>query len=325
MGSSTIIKYDDIVDIDKIKEVYKDIIKTTKHKKKITTYNLFISDNLCKVYNDLKNKTYTHKKYNIFIIHEPKERIIMSEGLYDKIVNHLVSKYILNPLLDPKFIYSNVATRKNKGNLLAYKLTIKYINSLKLKGNIYILKFDIKKYFYNIDHNILKYMLEKDIKDNDILNILFSIIDSTNNTNIYKLNKGLPIGNMTSQILAIYYLNGLDHYIKEVLKEKYYIRYMDDGLILSNDKDKLKKDLILINKYLNKLDLELNNRTYITSLDRGITFLGYRYILNNKRLIIKLSKKNYYRIRKRIKDCKSTSINYNGVLKWINIKTNFGY
>ena len=150
----------------------------------------------------------------------------MSEKLKDKIVNHLISNYVLIPLIEPLLIDSNVAIRKNKGTAYGFNLLKKYINKLKENyNNIYVLKIDI------IKSSDGKYVNEDIIKaKNKILNKednLKSILKLP----LYKQGKGLPIGNLSSQILAIYYLNEIDHYIKEKLKLKYYIRYLDDFVI----------------------------------------------------------------------------------------------
>lgn len=221
------IKYDDYINIPNIENIYKIIIKNTKNKKKIEQFEDYYSINIVNIYNILINKKYDGGYYNIFKIYEPKERLIMSQDITNKIINHFVSYYYLIPLLN-NLIDSNVATRKNKGTSYGIKLLKNY---LKNKDDFYILKCDIKKYFYNIDHNKLKEILTKKIKDKDIINIVNTIIDSSNKYDVYELGKGLPIGNMTSQILAIYYLNELDHFIKEKLKIKYYIRYMDGATV----------------------------------------------------------------------------------------------
>lgn len=317
------IKYEDILDVDKISKVFNDLSHTSRHKRKITVFSLYYVSNIISIYNELKDRKYIHDEYNVFIIHEPKERVIMSEKLHDKIVNQLFSKYILYPLLEPKLIYSNVATREGKGSKLAYDLMKKYINKIKINNpKVYALKMDISKYFPSISHDILKKFLRKDIEDDDIYDLSCKIIDSTNTglaSKIYRQGYGLPIGNMSSQIFAIYYLSSLDHYIKEVLREKCMIRYMDDLIILSGDKERLKYDLKCINKFVRGLELKLNSKTCILDLNRGVDFLGYRYILNGKRLIIKPRKSTYYRMKRRIKRGQSTIENYNGYLVFCNV------
>lgn len=216
---------------------------------------------------------------------------------------------------------------------------VSYINKLMLSHKkIYVLKIDIKKYFYNIDHHILLNKLNYYIKDEDDMNIIKIILNSTNelyinetinklkkvyvkkinklkisekekmlkivkirNIPIYKPYKGLPIGNMTSQILAVFYLNDIDHFIKEKLHCKYYIRYMDDLVIIDNDFNKLKNVWREINNEIYKLKLEVNNKSNIYSLDNGFSFLGYTFNTRKGNLRISCNNKTYRRIRKHLK------------------------
>lgn len=363
-----IISYDDIVSINKIKDVYDGIYKNTCHKAKLVRFELTKTSNIVKIYNTLKNKHYNHLKYNIFIIQEPKYRIIMSELMYDKIVNHLISKYVLIPTLSRKLIEQNVATRTGKGSKEGIRYMKQYINSIKENyDNVYILKCDISKYFYNIDHEILINKLSHENFDKDILRVLINIISSTNNDyindlidssisrevshledmNIYDLEakkkqlyslpryrkgKGLPIGNETSQLLAIYYLNELDHYIKEQLHIKYYVRYMDDFILIHHDKEYLKKCLNLINKKLSYLKLSLNKKTQIYNLKSGVNFLGYKFILKNKKLVILLNNQTRKKIKIKLRKARKNNINfykkslasYNGYFK-VSTTNNFVY
>ena len=334
-------KYDYILDIKKIENSYLKIKKNAKHKEKILKYELFYSSNLINILNKLKNRNYEHGKYNIFIIKEPKIRVIMSENMEDKIINHLVSKFVLFPLIEPKLIDMNVATRENKGSNMGIAYFKKYINKLKNKyEKIYILKCDIHKYFYSIDHKILLQKIRKIIPDNDLYELVKNIIDSTdheyinnelkkcekkegiNELPIYEKGKGLPIGNMTSQILAIFYLNDLDHYIKEKLKIKYYIRYMDDFILIHHSKEYLKYCKIKINEKIEEMKLKLNSKTQICEIHRGIVFLGYKFILKNKKLYVLLTSKFKRKINKRTKRVKNIRMflkeRYNGYLKACN-------
>ena len=322
--------YNYLVDINKIIDCYNDIKKNTKNKEKLINFDLFISSNIISIYNILNNKIYKHNKYNIFIIYKPKIRIVMSEILEDKIINHLVSKYYLLPLIEPKLIYSNVATRVNKGTKEGIRLLKKYLNNIKLKHNkFYILKIDIKKYFFNIDHEILLNKLNKIILDKDIFNLIKNIIDSTNEEYInnkinklindkeylYKQGKGLNIGSMSSQILAIFYLNDIDHYIKEKLKIKYYIRYMDDFLLIHYDYNYLLHCLENIKLMLRDLKLSTNNKTRIYNSKEGFEFLGYKLFIKKKRLIIKVRYRNKVSIRRKLNYLKKNNIEkYNRVL-----------
>lgn len=190
------IVYEDILDFDKLLEEYKTIRSKTKHKEKIYKYELYLGTNLLNLLNQLKYNKYHHQSYNIFIIKEPKYRIIMSEKMNDKIVNHLISNNVLIPLIEPLLIDSNVATRINKGTSYGLKLALKYINKLKLNyDNVYALKIDIKKYFFNIDHQILLTKLHKIITDEKLFYLINHIITSSDgkyvNDDIIKEQKKL--------------------------------------------------------------------------------------------------------------------------------------
>lgn len=254
----------------------------------------------------------------------------MSQQIMDKIVNQLVFTHILS-ILDKYFIDTNVATRKNKGTSYGINKTYHYLTKFPFK--FYILKFDITKYFYNIDHNIVKELLLSKIKDQDSLNLLFLMIDSTDksyvNTKItslngylYKKGKGISIGNVVCQTIGILYLNELDHYIKEQLHIKYYIRYMDDGILFHESKEYLQYCLKEITKIVLKYKLELNSKTMIISSNCGFNFLGYHFYITDK-VHYQVINKNRHRIAKKLKKLKllnyevysKSLISYRGYLK----------
>ena len=308
-----------------------------RNKRIILKFDLCRSINLYNILFDLHYKNYELGRYNIFIINEPKYRLIMSENIRDKVVNHLISSTILIRALDKKLIYSNVATRVGKGSGLANDLLMKYLSNILLKHRkVYCLKMDVKKYFYNIDHDILKRMLKQDIKDKDALDIVFKVIDSTDEDYVneeidrvryreiervkalnicnkekdkkikelmgiplYDKGNGLGIGNMTSQILAVYYLSEVDHFIKEGLGVKYYIRYMDDLVILDSDYEYLKFVYDMVGRKMNEYGLTLNSKSGIHELSRGFSFLGYTYKLSN-RIVIRVNNATYRRVSKHL-------------------------
>lgn len=267
--------YKDIYKFENILYCFNEICKNTKNKNKVNEFKSFKSIYITRVYKDLKDKTYEVGKFNIFYIYDPKKRRIVSQNMYDKLVNHLVSRYILYPSLLPCLIDSNCASRKGKGTKYALELYYKYRRILDNKyDSYYLLKCDIKSYFNSINIDILKDKLKRKIKDRDALDIVFKILDS---------DEVLSIGFMTSQILGIFYLNDLDHYIKEKLKIKYYVRYQDDLILLHNDKEHLKYSLLKIKEFLIKEKLELNSKTRIYKNTNNIIFLGRnKYNRNSK-------------------------------------------
>mgnify|MGYP004468514927 CR=1 FL=1 len=307
--------YDNMIDYDKVLKVYNKLKVTSRNKKEVFSFSLNLNENIYNILNKLKNGTYKFGKYNIFLIKEPKYRLIMSENFTDKIVNHLFSNELIS-VLDKTLIYSNVATRCYKGSNLAYKLFVKYTNKLLYKDDIYVLKIDISKFFYNINHNILIKLCEEKIKDKKAIKFLKDILSTTNYSYInkeikriikgknidvplYKYGYGLPIGNMSSQILAVFFLSKIDHLIKEKLKCKYYIRYMDDLVILDSDKSKLKNIYSDIVKLIESFDLKVNDKSRIYNLSNGVDFLGYNFKINNG-LIIRYKKDTIKRIDKKL-------------------------
>ena len=334
--------YENMISYNNILSVYKKIKNSTKNKKEVYNYELNLNQNLLDTLFSLSKSTYVFSKYNIFLVREPKFRLIMSESFPDKVVNHLFSKYVLSYALQSTLINSNVATRKDKGSKEAYRLFIKYTNKLIYeKKKNYVLKIDISKYFYNINHNILMNMVSEKIKDERVLNMLKVILDTTDNDyinktilsvvnkEIYKVNKlnistiekeklikelksiplyrkgyGLPIGNMSSQILAVFFLNKVDHFIKEKLGCKCYIRYMDDLVILGNDKEELKNIFESVSKYIESFDLNVNKKSGIYSLSNGVNFLGYNFKVFNNKLIIRYRSDTIKRVNKRLKNLK---------------------
>lgn len=312
--------YDEAVKIENIYNMWQIIKKTCKNKKALFYFSLNLNTNINYIYSLLKNRNYKPSKYHAFLIFEPKPRLVMSQSIHDKIVNHFVANYFLIPCLEKSLISTNVATRKKMGSSYAMKLLKSYFNKILINNKnseIYCLKIDISKYFYSIDHSILLEKLERKILDLDVISLIRTIIYETNSdyvneaitkynmvygTNIplYKRNRGLSIGAMSSQFLAIFYLNDLDHYIKEKLHCKYYIRYMDDFLILDNDKERLKRNWSLINKEIEKLNLIINNKSNIYRVSKGFSFLGYKYKISNNKLKILFNKKTFYRIKKKL-------------------------
>lgn len=305
-----------------IKDLYNlysdELVKNIKNKKKLLSFELNKMENLSYCVNCLNDVNYKIKKYNIFMINDPKKRIVMSLNINDKIINHYFTKNVLIPYIEPKLIDRNVATRIGKGTSLGIKYVKKDIESLKRHGTVYALKIDISKYFYSINHDILLSML-KDLDKDDYLRVK-NIIESTNNNyvniEINKINKkygtdlplyrkgfGLPIGNLSSQCLSIYFLSKLDYYIIHNLKCKHLVKYMDDYLILSNDKEYLYKVKdIIINKLKNEYLLDINyKKTFIVSLNTGVEFLGKLFSIKNNKTIVTIRKLSFIRAKKNIR------------------------
>ena len=259
--------YQNIYNINNIKNAYNEVCRNTKNKHKVAKFKEYKCIYLARIYSILASKTYKPGPYNVFTICEPKQRRIVSQNMQDKVINHLVARHILYPALLPCLLDVNVASRKGLGTSRGLKLANEFHRICKIKyGTYYILKCDISKFFASINNDTLKSKLRRRIKDEDALKIVFDIIDIEKN--------GLSIGAMTSQVLAIFYLNDMDHFIKETLKIKYYVRYQDDFLLFHPSKKYLKYCLEELNKFLEKEKLVLNKKTRIYKNTNNFIFLG---------------------------------------------------
>lgn len=264
--------------------------KVKRNRKDVIYYSIDLESNLMNLVNSIKNKTYKCGKYRVFVIKDPKERVIKSLPFKDRIVHQWFIEEFIIPLMVPKFISDSYACIKNRGTHKAIKKLQSYMRIMKKNyGNYYILKCDIKKFFYNIDKNILFQILKKYFKDEDFFEFLKVILFDE------KTIKSIPIGNYTSQYFANIYLNELDHYIKEKLRVKYYIRYMDDFVLLMKNKEEAKAIYKKIDVFLKeKLELELNRKSSYFPGNLGICFCGYKvfetHILLKKRTKKKILK-----------------------------------
>ncbi len=189
-----------------------------KSNPQVNIFFIELEKNLFALQQELQNKTYIPRKYQQFTIYDPKKRLISAAHFRDRVVHHAICR-LLEPVFENFFIYHSYACRKDKGIHRALKLAKQYA-----KQYPYFLKMDIAKFYDSVEHSVLKQKLSACIQDKDMLWLLDQIIDSIPNEN----KIGLPIGNLTSQYFANYILSWVDHYAKEVLRIKPYLRYMDD-------------------------------------------------------------------------------------------------
>lgn len=286
-----------LADLNNLYAAYMEARKGKRWKYAVVKYEINALENLTFLHYMLTSKKYRLSPYNCFMVYEPKERLIMYNSFRDKIVQHSLCDNVLEPHLQKTFIFDNYASQKGKGThfgLDRLKMFMrKYYRQYGADG--WVLKCDIKKYFYSIDHGVLKSQLRRVIHDPDVLWLLDMIIDSTE-------GKGIPIGNHTSQWFAVLYLSGMDHFIKERLGIKYYGRYMDDFYLIHNDKDHLRYCLDEIRRYVEGLGLELNQKTAIFPLKQGIDFLGFRtFMTDSGKVVQKIRRDSKNRIRRKLK------------------------
>ena len=272
-----------------IQSIHKAAKGNKKYRKKIATFILNSEKEALQLQKELLTQTYIPLPYSQFTIYDPKIRIISVAQFRDRVVFHALCNYA-GTILDNSLISDSYACRKNKGMHRALKKANQFI-----KKSSYFLKLDIEKFFETISHKKLYELIQCKIKDKKTLWLIQQIIKKVPQN--YSNGFGLPIGNLTSQYFANFYLSSLDHYIKQELKIKAYTRYMDDMLLLGRDKIILVSAFQEIEAFLReRLDLRLNEKaTKLGRVTQGIPFLGFR-ICPHKIFILQ---KNWKRFKKK--------------------------
>jgi hypothetical protein len=298
--------YEKVTDFSNLYKAFKKSKSGKGHKISSAKFNIMVLEGINLLKERLEDKSYQIAAYNEFKVYEPKERIIKAGAFQDKIVQHSLCDNVLIPIFQPEFIDDNYAGQIGKGTLFGLNRLSDHIFNFycKYQTKGYILKCDITKFFYNIDHEILKDIIQYYISDNDIIWLCEKFIDSTNGV-------GIPLGNQISQVFALIYLNGLDHFIKSELSIEYYGRYMDDFYLIHQDKNYLKFCLNLIEQFVETLRLSLNNKTQIIPLKNGVDFLGFHtYVTEDGKIVRKLKNENKRNAqRKYIKMAKLVKLN----------------
>ena len=269
-------KYNDIISVENLLLAWQEFLIGKRNKKDVQEFQLNLMKNIFQINNDLKNKTYKHGNYKHFRITDPKLRDIHKSSVKDRLIHHAVYR-TLYPYFDIKFVYDSYSCRNNKG---AHKAINRFRDfsrnvSKNYTKQCFVLKCDIKKFFASIDHEILLKILNREIKDKSIIWLLKNVIKSFHTKE--KINTGLPLGNLTSQLLVNIYMNEFDHFVKRELKQKYYIRYADDFVFLSSDKKELVELIPEINIFLSEiLKIKIHpNKISISTFYSGIDFLGW--------------------------------------------------
>lgn len=284
--------YQTLCSKENIESAFKKARKGKSQKPYVLAFEANLEENLNRLRTELLLRSYTPRPLKTFVVRDPKTRKIRKSYFVDRIVHHAICN-IIEPIFEKRFIFDSFANRKGKGTLAA----INRFDKFKLKASknnirtCYVFKADIRHYFDEIDHNMLLAILGKRINDNDLMHLIRKVLNNHSD------NVGMPLGNMTSQFFANVYLNELDHYVKHQLKARYYLRYVDDFVILSHNKQLLQDYKNKIESFLeSKLRLHLHpDKSKIIRSDKGIGFLGFRHYKHHRLLRkanIRLIKKN---------------------------------
>lgn len=296
--------YDTIVSDENIYRAYLNARKSKRYRKDVLVFTRNLEHNLISIQDELKNEIADYPKYREFYIYEPKCRLILAQD-FKEVIKQWAFYQVLSPLFNSMYIYDSYACIKGKGQIAAIKrlhywlklVNKNYYNAVKNgvepspQDKWYYLKIDFSKYFYRVDHEVMMKIIRKKIKDEKVIRWIESRIKSPDmpfglpagkrpedvepSERLY--DKGMPVGALISQMLANVYNNEIDQYAKRTLGIRYYIRYQDDIVVLSNDKKQIREWHRLLEKFANEeMKMELNDKTCIRPIAQGIEFCGFR-------------------------------------------------
>ncbi len=288
-------RFEDIISLENLLEAWSEFVCGKRKRKDVQEFAHNLMSNLIGLHTDLATSNYAHSNYTAFNISDPKPRSIHKAIVRDRVLHHAIYRK-LYPFFDRTFIADSFSCRLNKGT----HKTIKRFNyfARKVSQNntrtCWVLKCDVRKFFASIDHGILLQILSQYIPDLGILLLLENIIDSFS----VSPGVGLPLGNLTSQLFCNVYMNELDQFVKHKLRVKHYVRYADDFVLISHDREYLEKQLTLIKAFLNAgLKLSLHpDKVSIKTYASGVDFLGWVNFPNHRVLRTVTKRRMFKRI-----------------------------
>lgn len=319
--------FEHIVSVENLFWAWKEFCRGKRKKPDVAQFEFSLEENIFQLHEDLIAWKYVHAPYESFYVRDPKVRHIHKAGVRDRIVHQAIFR-VLYPHVDRFFVFDSYSCRFNKGthaaanrlHVLAQKCSHNW------KENIFALQCDVKRFFDSIEHETLLRLLSERIADTATMRLVGLVVRSFEKEE----RKGLPLGNVTSQLFANVYLNELDQFVKRQLKERYYVRYCDDFVILSQDINSLYKTLARIRIFLcGDLGLFLHDdKISVRKYAQGIDFLGYVDFPRFRIMRTRTKRRMIRRLEKERKALRSGIINkrhfenslqsYTGILKHCN-------
>lgn len=308
--------YQELISLENLLKAWQKFYSGKANKKDVIEFWENLEDNIFNLHNELKSENYKHGPYEKFLIFDPKKRLIHKARIKDRIVHQLIFDYLL-PVFEKRFIFDSYSSRINKGTHKAVTRLKRFCQNINSRGKrCWVLKCDIEKFFNNINHGILFDFISKRVDNPKSLKIIKEIIDSFE----ISPGKGLPLGNLTSQLFANVYLHELDYFIKNRLRIKNYIRFNDDFVIVHQSKEFLGNLIPKIQNFL-KDELELNlpqNKINLRNINWGADFLGYIILPSGILIRTKTKRRLLRKINKRIKNYMIDTISFNNLVQTIN-------
>ncbi|MBU6321305.1 MAG: group II intron reverse transcriptase domain-containing protein [Patescibacteria group bacterium] len=276
-----------------------EVFKSGKRSRRdVVEFEQNVEQHLFQLQRDLRDKAYRHGPYRGFWIHDPKRRRIHKATVRDRVLHHAVFS-VLNPVFEPAFIPASFSCRIGKGTHKGVGAVSEMLRTESRNGTkmCWALKCDIRKFFDSVDHSVLLGILERRVRDDDASWLLREIVGSYSTAE----GKGIPIGNLTSQMFANIYMNEFDQFVKRILRVKKYARYTDDFVVVSSDRTYLEKLLPPIRDFLaDKLKLELHpQKVTIRKYRQGADFLGYVVLPHHTALRTRTKKRMFRKMRER--------------------------
>lgn len=310
--------FDNITSVDNLLDAWREFIRGKSKKKDVQIFEQNLIDNIRLLREDLLSGMYRHGSYEHFKINDPKPRDIHKASVRDRLLHHALYRQLYS-FFDRVFIYDSYSCRVGKGTHRAMSRfrAFAYKVSKNNTRTCWVLKCDIRKFFASIDHAILKEILSRHLHDINLLKLLTHIIDSFYTTG--RIGVGLPLGNLTSQLLVNIYMNEFDEFAKHTLDTKYYMRYADDFVFLHEDRNYLINLIPSIAVFLEeKLKLSLHpGKLHLKTLASGVDFLGWIHF-SDHRVLRTSTKKRMFRRIEETKSNENTIYSYLSMLKWGN-------
>lgn len=276
-------RYEHIISIENLLAAWEEFLRGKRQRRDVVAFSLHLIDRIVALHKECALKSYRHGPYQSFIINDPKTRHIHKASVRDRLLHHALHRK-LYPFFDRFFIHDSYSCRKEKGMHRALDRLREFARKVSRNDTrtAWVLQCDIRKFFASIDHAVLMQILRKYISDEDTLWLLGQIVDSFHTEENEGI--GLPLGNLTSQLLVNVYMNEFDQFMKRSLREKYYIRYADDFVVLHHDRQHLEKLLPRISAFLQtELQLSLHPlKVRIKTVASGIDFLGWMHFPDHR-------------------------------------------
>src|SRR3989344_4935337 len=290
--------YEHIISIDNLLEAWRDFVRGKRKRKDVQEFELRLMGNILSLHKDLSERTYIHSDYEAFNISDPKPRNIHKASVRDRLLHHALYR-IVYPFFDKTFIADSYSCRKGKGThkALANFRARAYKVSLNHTRTVWVLKCDVRKFFASIDQQRLLEILEESIPNKHIIWLLSKIVSSFH---AKEEGVGLPLGNLTSQLLVNIYMNEFDQFVKHKLKMRHYVRYADDFVFLSSDKREMEEVLPKVRKFLwEELRLTLHpDKVFIRTLAPGVDFLGWVHFPDHRVVRTTTKRRMFSRLKK---------------------------